>query len=435
MTVDRNYSINVENHRPDVVRGPKARFNWYVERITDSAGHQLSGGSGASGWGYNQSNIIRFKEDVYALSWRDDLTLCVFRRIGDGSWETGPVLPPVPQNGNLLVDSSGRLHVISGDEASWHVLFDVPGRLDCWELRRRVRGDSRFGAGIDSRDRILVAGGLEHLSWYVLEGACDFACLLEGAFVHQRARGYQFVVFRDGSAHTFCSDDYFLPGEGFPNQTITVPDSSTGGVRQVETPHGIYPTVRAYYYFNADLLAQPNAWDCTVVADVSDTFDEIEGTRGTVDHQDLFVDAEGLVHLIYFENRQLSREVWAATGQDSSQSRLYHAVGSPGGPFQSWCLGAFNSGRLYQTLDGRFHYLLTCGRRGSANSIWYASGESGDWGRISDPVQLSGIGPLWHLSVSSVRSGASIEAEIDCYWTGPFGGNSNEVYFGRLTPK
>jgi hypothetical protein len=420
--------------RPDVVTGPPARFDWRVETVTDTAGHRLSGGAGASGWGYNQSNLVRCDDDVYALSWRDDLTLCVYRRLPSGSWEPGPVLPPVPQNGNLLVDASQRLHVIGGKNASWHVRFDEPGSLDRYELRRRVRADSRFGAAIDADDRILVAGGLAQMGWYVLDGSADFQPVAEGRLEHEEQRGYHFVVFGDGAAHTLCSDDYFVTGERFPTQTITEPDPATGGTRTRQTPGGIYPVLKAYYYYNPDLLAAPDDWRCTVVSDVADTYHEASGARGTTDHQELFVDAEGLVHLTYYENRQPSTTVWAGRGQEAADSRLYHAVGPPGGPFQAWCLGAFNSGRLYQTPDGRLHYLLTRGLRAAAESVWYAVGDAGDGSRISEPVRLDGVGPLWHLFVNAVRAGGTRADVIDAYWTGPHGGNSNEVFYGCLRP-
>jgi hypothetical protein len=422
--------------RPAVTLMPPARFQWHVERITDTAGCRLTGGSGASCWGYNQSNIVRCEDDIYALSWRDDLTVTVFRRLSDGRWEAGPVLPPVPQNGNLLLDSTGRLHVISGDRASWHVRFDEPGRLDRFELRRRVAADSRFGASIDSKDRILVCGGLDRLGWYVLDGNQDFQMAASGQVTNEKARGYHFVIFHDGAAHTFCSDDYFLPGEQFPNQQVKILDPKTGEPRAIETQRGIYPVLRTYYYHNRDLLAHPDRWEVTVLSDVSDTFKsppDGDGSRGTVDQQDFFLDSEGILHFIYYENRQPSREVWAGTGQDASDSRLYHAVGRPGGPFQTWRLGAFNSGRLYQTPDGRMHYFLTFGRRSAAESLWHAVSEPGQWDRISQPVQLDTGGGFWHFFTGMRRAGSAVSDSIDGYWTGPIGGNSNEVFYGRLT--
>ena len=101
-----------------------------VEMITDTAGHLQTGGSGASCWGYNQSNIVRAGEDVYALSWRDDMTLVVFRRAVDGRWEASDPLPPVPQNGNLLVDGTGRAARDRGRERQLprHLRPARPGR-------------------------------------------------------------------------------------------------------------------------------------------------------------------------------------------------------------------------------------------------------------------------------------------------------------------
>ena len=420
--------------RPDVTHEAPCRFDWHVERITDTAGCRLTGGSGASCWGYNQSNLVRCGEQVYALSWRDDLTLTVFRRVGDGTWEQGPVLPPVPQNGNLLVDSNQRLHVIGGEGASWHVVFDEPGCLDRWELRRRLQADSRFGAAIDGNDRILAVGGLDCMAWYIMDAGLGDREVISASLPHEKARGYSFVVFREGAACTLCSDDYFLAGERYPNQQVVLPDPATGGTRTIDTDHGIYPVLRAYSYYNPDPVHTPHDWRCTVISDVSDTFDEAAGTRGTTDHQDLLVDFDGSVHMLYFENRQPSCDVWAGTGQDDTAARLYHAWGPAGGPYEHVCLGAYNGGRLQQTADGRLHFFLIQGRRSAARAVHYAVGSMKRPLRISRPVRLPGVGPLWHLFLSTARAGGTASEVVDAYWMGPLGGNSNDVFYGCLTP-
>jgi hypothetical protein len=74
------------SERSYVIYGPPAKVTFEIELITDTAGHQQTGGSGASCWGFNQSNIVRHGEQVYAMSWRDDLTLIVFQRLGPGRW-------------------------------------------------------------------------------------------------------------------------------------------------------------------------------------------------------------------------------------------------------------------------------------------------------------------------------------------------------------
>jgi hypothetical protein len=421
--------------RPQVSHCAPASFDWRQERITDTAGCRLTGGSGASCWGYNQNNIVRCGDELYALSWRDDLTLAVFRRARPGVWELGPVLPPVPQSGNLIIDSASRLHVISGDLASWHVRFDEPGSLERWELRRRIQADSRFGAAIDKQDRMLVAGGLDQMAWYILDATAADDPIACGSVPHEQARGYSFVVYQDGAAHTLCSDDFFVAGDHFPNQQIVLPDPTTGATRTVETDHGIYPVLRAYSYYNPDPVATPHDWRCTVVSDVSDTFDRSAGTRGTTDHQDLLVEANGTVHILYFENRQPSAEVWAGTGQDDANARLYHAWGPAGGPFEHVCLGPFTGGRIQQTADGRLHFFLIEGRRSAARAVYYAMGDAAQPQQISEPVKLSGLGPLWHLFISSRRAGATSANVIDTYWTGPLGANSNEAFYGCLTPR
>ena len=47
----------MKSERIEVTYGPPAKARFEVEMITDTAGYQQTGGSGASCWGYNQSNI------------------------------------------------------------------------------------------------------------------------------------------------------------------------------------------------------------------------------------------------------------------------------------------------------------------------------------------------------------------------------------------
>ncbi len=418
--------------RVHVTYGPRQTPRFEVEMITDAAGYLQTGGSGASCWGYNQSNVVRAGEDVYALSWRDDMTLVVFRRAGHGRWESSPPLPPVPQNGNLLVDGAGRLHVIAGANASYHAVFDPPGQVERFTIQEYASADSRFGASIDAAGRIFVAGGLATMAWYVLDPETGYRPMASGSVRHERNRGYNFVILNGSEAHAISSDDYFLEGEQYPNQTVKLRDQETGEIRSVETPRGIYPVLKAYYYYCPDVFGTPEDWRLTVISDVSDTFDG--RARGTTDHQDLMMDMRGRVHLTYYENRQPAATVWAGRGQDPENSLLYHAVGGPGGPFKHFCLGNFNGGRVYQGPDGRFHYFLTRGGRGNAEGVWYAAGEDGGWDRISEPVQLDLPSRLWHFFTNTTRAGGARSPFVDCYWTGASQENSNEVYYGRLTP-
>eukprot|EP01050_Picozoa_sp_SAG11_P023277 SAG11_NODE_4636_length_1825_cov_13.502897_2_plen_287_part_00 len=261
--------------------------------------------------------------------------------------------------------------------------------------------------------------------------------MAQGRHSNDAARGYQCVALRDGQAHTLCSDDWFLPGRQYPNQIVRLPDPATGGTKDIETPRGIHPVLRAYYLYNPNLLEHPTDWRCVVIADITDTFDERTGARGSVDHQELFIDRAGCVHLLWYENRQPARSVWASAEQDSSNSRLYHAVGPPGGPFdQVFELGNYNSGRLYETPDGRLHYLMTRGPRGSGQSVWYAVSRCGEWGTISEPQKLPHCGPLHHLFVNSSRAGGTCGEEIDLYWTSATRPSdvacSQNVYYGEF---
>ena len=415
--------------RNTVDYGPPVPVEFAVERITATAGHTLRGGSGASCWGYNQSNIVRCGAELYALSWRDDLSLRVYRRLGPGEWAESAPLPPVPQNGNVLVDGEGRVHVVSGANASWHAVFDA--QLRGCEIREHTAADSRFGAAMGADGRIFAAGGLERMAWYVLDPERDYRPLASGAVPHERQRGYNFTVLHGRAAHAFCSDDYFVRGEQYPNDWFKRPHPETGEVERVETPRGIYPVLKSYYYYCADVLAAAPDWRMQVISDVADTFTPADGARGTTEQQDMLLDDQGRVHLIYFENRQRVTTVWAAMGQDHANSRLYHAMGPRGGPFEHRCLGSYNSGRLHQSPDGRMHFLLTRGRRGAAEELHYAVGEP--WGRISEPVPLAMPGRFWHAFISTRRAGGTPTSSIDCYWTGAYESKSNEVWYGRLT--
>ena len=416
--------------RAAVKYGPALEAEFEIEQIGTGAGYQLRGGSGASCWGYNQSNIVRWGEQVYALSWRDDLRLVVYRRRGPGQWEESPPLPPVPQNGNVLVDQQGRLHLISGADASWHALFEAPARNWKFELREYAEADSRFGAAINGQGQILVAGGLKQLAWYVLDPEGDYRALAAGRVQHEEQRGYNFTAFAGRAAHAFCSDDYFVGGEQFSRGSVSRKNPASGEPEVVQTERGIYPVLRTYYYYCPDVFAEPENWRMEVISDVSDTYED--GARGTTEQQDLLLDDAGSIHLIYFENRQPVRTVWASEGQDPGKSRLYHAVGEPGGALRHFCLGNFNSGRLYQGMDGNMHYLLTRGRRGAATELWYSVGVAGDWGCISRPVRLAMPTPFWHLYINTRRAGGTLAPFIDCYWTGPYQGKSNEVWYARL---
>ena len=388
-----------------VTYGPPAQVRFETELITDSAGNKQAGGSGRSCWGFNQSNIVRHGEHVYAMCWRDDLHLIVFRRIGPGRWEASQPLPKVPQNGVLLVDSRGRIHVIAGERARYHAIFDPPGQVERFKVQRLATADTRFGASIGTRGDILVAGGLPAMSWYLLSAADGYTPAVSGRVPHQSWRAYYFVALEGPAAHTFCYDDYFVTGIG-------------------------YQTLKTYYSYNPNVREKPNDWRTTVVSDVSDMVDG--KARGATENEDLMIDQEGRVHLLYLKNPTPSTTRWASQGQDRAKDELYHAVGKPGGPFERYLLGSFSRGRLYQTPDGRIHYLLTRGEWFNFD-LWYAAGDKNQWNVISQPIRLETPSTIDHVFVNSTRAGGTSSAFIDCYFTGPFPGKNNNVWYGRLS--
>jgi len=388
--------------------GPPLNPRFETELITDTAGYTQRGGTGRSSWGFNQSNIVRHGDDVYAMCWRDDLHLVVFRRVKQGQWEASPPLPRVPQNGVLLVDSKGRVHVIAGESASYHARFDPPGQIRTFSVQQFARADTRFGAGIDAGDNILVAGGLPGMSWYVLGATNGYRPAAQGRVAHEKGRAYYFVAYRDGAGHAFCYDDYFVKGSG-------------------------YHTLRTYYYWNPNLVQNPEGWTMQTISDVSDTI--AGAARGATENEDLLLDRAGRVHFLYLRNPTpgTGEWSWATDGQKRSDDALYHAVGRPEGPFTHHRLGNFSRGRLHETPDGRLHYFL-CRGEWFRFELWYAVGEINDPGRISEPVRLMTPTPIDHVFINSTRAGGKPSNVIDCYFTGPYPGETRHVYYGRLTP-
>lgn len=388
-----------------VAYGPPLRVKFQTELITDSAGNKHTGGTARSCWGFNQSNIVRHGRNVYAMCWRDDLHLMVFHRTQRGHWEASPPLPRVPQNGVLLADARGRLHVIAGECASYHAIFDAPGDIRSFRVQRLARADSRFGASIASNGDILVAGGLPGMSWYLLSSKEGYGPVASGVVPHEQWRAYYFVAYNGRAAHTFCYDDYLVEGLG-------------------------YQTLKTYYYYNPNLRRKPDNWRMVVVSDVSDSVRA--KTRGMTEDEELLIDSQGRVHLLYVKNTLPTTTVWASQAQDRGKDELYHAVGKPGGPFRHYFLGHFSRGRLHQSKDGRLHFFLTRGEWCNFE-LWHACAENDKWDAISEPVQLPTPGNIDHVFLNSTRAGGHVGRFVDVYFTGPYPSKkTNEIWYGRL---
>ena len=394
-----------EGFRP-VTYSPPIGARVRCELITDRAGHKKTGGVGRSCWGFNQTNIVRTGAGVYALWWRDDLNLVVSRRAGEGTWEDSPPLPECPQNGVLLVDGEERVQVIGGDSASYHAVFDPPGQIGAFDVRRRAKADSRFGASVAPSGDILVAGGLPGMSWYVLDRDRDWTPVARGRVPHKTHRAYYFVVFDGKQGWTYCYDDYFVKGTG-------------------------YLTLKTYLYHNRTVVDTPHAWRMTVASDVSDTL--AGKARGGTGNEDLLVDRDGRVHLLCRRNRTPSTTNWASQGQSRSNDELLHVVVGSDGARQTVRLGNFSRGRLHQTADGTLHYLLEKGEWFHFD-LWYAQGRADRPDAVSEPVELTIPTRIDHVFVSSPRAGGVAHDVIDCYWTEPYPGRTNRVWYGVVTP-
>lgn len=397
--------------QPEAIRvayGPPARVKFETELITDTAGYQKTGGQGRSSWGFNHTNIVRHGEHVYALCWRDDLSLVIFHRVKPGEWEASPSLPEAVQSGVLLVDSRGRVHLIGGDGASYHVLFDPPGQVQKFTIQRLAKADTRFGASIAPNDDIFAVGGYPAMTWYVLSAKEGYKPVTTGVRPHPTHRAYYFAAFDGKAAHAYCYNIQHAEGVG-------------------------YQTLWTYYYYNPDIFAKPDDWRLTVVSDVSDTFDG-KTRRGTTGNEDMMIDRKGRVHFLYLINRTPVPGIWPfLEGDDRKKDELYHAVGPPGGPFKHYLLGNFSRGRLYQSKDGRIHYLLNRGQWFQFD-LYYAVGEEDRFDQISEPVRLETPTKIDHVFVNTTRAGGTVTDSIDCYFTGPYPGQTNRIWYGHIAP-
>jgi hypothetical protein len=389
-----------------VTYGPPAKAKFETELITDTGGYQKTGGQGRACWGFNHSNIVRHGKDVYALCWHDDLSLVVFHRTAPGQWESSPPLPEAPQSAVMLVDSHGRLHLIGGEGASYHVLFDPPGQVQKFTVQRLAKADTRFGASIAKNDDIFVVGGYPAMSWYVLSARNGYKPTLSGLLPHPTWRAYYFAHYNGKAAQTYCYNIQHVDGVG-------------------------YQTLWTYYYYNPDLAKHPDDWRMTIVSDVSDTFDG-KDARGNTENEEMLVDRKGRVHFLYMINTTPARGTWPETAPEKNV--LYHAVGPPGGPFKSYRLGNFSRGRLYQSPDGPLHYFLERGQW-FHHDLWYAVGGEDEFDRISEPIHLETPSKIDHIFVNATRAGGTPTDTIDCYFTGPYPGHTNKIWYGRLTPE
>lgn len=375
------------------------------ERITDTGGWQHSGGTGRSCWGYHQSNIVRSGAEVYALCWRDDTHLTVFRRIGVGTWESSPLLAESPQSGALLADSQGRIHLIAGDKARCHILFDPPGQVQQFREQLLPGADTRFGAAIAPNGDIFVAGGVPAMRWYLLSAQDGYAPVQSGCLPHATNRAYYFTAFDGTAAQVYCYEIHFVEEAGFQ-------------------------TMQTYHYINPDIKQQPDDWRMTVISDVSETFDG--KARATTANEDLLVDTQGNLHLLYRINPTPATGAWASSAQDYNEDELIHFVRTPDGESERYRLGQFTRGRLCETADGRLHYLLT--RRDTVgNNLWYAVGEANDFTAITEPIRLETPGPIDHIFVNNTRAGGTLSEGVDCYFTGPYPGKTGELWYAELT--
>ncbi len=340
--------------------------------VTDLA--RYSGNTGAF-WGYHQPIVVRSGSRVYAgllQPWGEDhrqqwglfeLNGTSWTRVYASSQSKLLNQPPV-----LLVDNRERLHAFVWlDGVCTHLRFDPDANADTpfEELADVGYNDLwPYAGGASNADGdVLVLpssypahryGFLSSDSEIWQQGtAVEFALRPQSPSNYNR-HAYPFVVLRGREAHIFSTQDVN------DAEKIAAGDSFTYSFRTLE------------YYYSPDLLE--SSFEAFTIVDV-------EETKGWAHNDDMLVDRDGEVHILY---RYQERE------DGGSVSPLMHAFGQPGGSLTHVAVtledGA-QEGRLWEAPNGVLFVVRVNGQNA------FVAERLGEDGRRSGDAMPLGIYP------------------------------------------
>ena len=346
---------NFSNKEPEV----------FYEKIKGSKFHSPD----ATWWGYNQSKIVRYKDQVftYYIDNDDDSNktsskLVVMKKDGDGSWEEGAKFP-TSRPGNLLIDSKGVLHafvfepfdVAAND--SWgkiiHYWFPNSSNGDITNFKQEVVVDNdgksetaniRVGAAIGVDDTMAISFGLTKFNPLYKEQS-------EHIYYKKPSEEKWNHTFTDGLPH-----DYFYPFTLVSKDSfylLPVQDDYNGPGNS-QTP---YPNIYQKILFMEVKRSLPaeagkdGAWKNDLIADLSNH--PLAKTRPRLlEQEDLYEDADGNIHILYKEFLD-ERNDYAATVH-------WHVSGKLGN-FKAEKINLEKTGvnwvRLVE-VDGKLYYLV-----------------------------------------------------------------------------
>ena len=285
---------------PTAIPTPTPALTYSLEKIPGSLNHSgESGQSVGTWWGYNQSKIARYRDIVFTYVVHNDndpgteSSMTLYKKVGEGPWEKGVSMPcSVP--GNILIDSDGGLHALVFDPEDV-LLNDSLGSLEHYYFPQAGNGDIdtfihttvipspgdngdetvniRIGASIGRDDTIALAFGLGTTEQFYYKKKSDPEW---NHFVAGVNLGHNFyypypLVTEDGYAILAIQDDY-VEIDG-----------------QAHNPYHIAA------YFQGD----EDGWSHEFLLDNTQSSQALTHSQWqTVDISDLYLDADGGIHLI-----------------------------------------------------------------------------------------------------------------------------------------
>jgi hypothetical protein len=284
---------------PRPTSSSETKIKVLYEKIPGSKNHSPDG----TWWGYNQSKIVRFGDRVYTYVIHNDddpatpSRFTIYKKEGESDWEKGTDFP-TSRPGNILVDSTGVLHVFVF-EATDMVKNDSLGKLVHYFFPNAAKGDItnykegtvvaakkdietvniRVGAAIGADDTMAVGFGLtvweEDLGqteqlFFKRSGQAKWTKLTAGTNLGHDFY-YPFTLATKSGFHLLpIQDDFIASGEG-----------------------NIYQIIPYFEY-------KDGKWQQKIIADL--TKHALAPSRiRLLEQSDLFEDSSGKIHVIYKE--------------------------------------------------------------------------------------------------------------------------------------
>lgn len=381
----------INSHKPKV----------FFEKIQGSKFHSPD----ATWWGYNQNKIVRLQDKVFSYYIDNDdennKTLSKFvilKKDGDKAWEEGAMFP-TSRPGNILIDSKGVLHAFVFEP------FDVEtndsiGRIIHYYFPNSVSGDIknykqdivvdndgksetaniRVGAAIGEDDTMAISFGLTKFNPSYIEQS-------EHIYFKKPSEENWNHIFTDGLTHDYYYPFTLVSGNSF--YLLPVQDDYNGS----GTPSNPYPNIYQKILF---MEVKDGIWKNEMIVDLS-SHKMAKSRPRLLEQEDLFVDKNGNIHIIYKEFLDPDKS-FAATAH-------WHLSGKPGASWKSEKINLEKMGvnwvRLIEVNGGLYYIITTFGE------VFLSPVENVKFSRVELPADAKGMYPY-----VSTSKGGSTESEF-----------------------